>query len=232
MGNMEKVIDGLRELNGLSILVRVILALAIGGILGMERGKKNRPAGFRTHILVCLGSALVMMTNQYVYQVFETSDPVRMGAQVVSGIGFLGAGSIIVTGRDQIKGITTAAGLWAAACCGLAIGIGFYEGALIGGVSIFFVMAYLNKLDEKIRKRSKTIELYVEFKGDRPFSSFLNYTKEKHIEISDVQINKNKYAKDIDLCVVMTAWSPIKRTHEELMEIISAAEGVQYVEEL
>ena len=102
----------LREINLASVCLRIVLSLIIGGILGLERGRKNRPAGFRTYILVCLGSTLVMMTNQYVYQVFGTSDPTRMGAQVVSGISFLGAGTIIVTGRQQIKGITTAAGMW------------------------------------------------------------------------------------------------------------------------
>ena len=121
----------LREINIVSIIVRLMLATLVGGVLGLERERKNRPAGFRTYMLVCLGAALVMMTNQYVFQVYEMSDPVRLGAQVISGIGFLGAGTIIVTGQNKIKGITTAAGLWAAACCGLAIGIGFYELAIV-----------------------------------------------------------------------------------------------------
>lgn len=127
----------LQGINLVSVPVRIALSLLVGGLLGIERGRKNRPAGFRTYMLVCLGSTLVMMTNQYVYQTFSTSDPVRLGAQVISGIGFLGAGTIIVTGRNQIKGITTAAGMWTAAACGLAIGIGFYYGAILGGATIF-----------------------------------------------------------------------------------------------
>ena len=153
-------LDSLRDLNIYSIILRVFLALIMGGVLGVERGKKNHPAGFRTHMLVCLGATLVMMTNQYVFQRFQTSDPVRMGAQVISGIGFLGAGTILVTGRNQIRGITTAAGLWASACCGLAIGIGFYEGALVGGVLIIFVMSALNMANDMIRRNSKIIEVY------------------------------------------------------------------------
>lgn len=91
-----------------------------------------------------------MMTNQYIYQCFGVSDPARMGAQVISGIGFLGAGTIMVTGRHQIKGITTAAGLWTSACCGLAIGIGFYEAAVVGGIVIFLIMEFLeNGRDHK-----------------------------------------------------------------------------------
>jgi len=89
--------------------------MLLGGILGIERGRKYRPAGFRTYMLVCLGTTIVMLTNQYVYERYGGGDPVRMGAQVISGIGFLGAGTIIVTGHNQVKGLTTAAGLWAAA---------------------------------------------------------------------------------------------------------------------
>lgn len=222
----------LREVNLLSIFVRVVLALLIGGLIGIERGRKNRPAGFRTYMLVCLGSTLVMMTNQYVFQAFNTSDPVRMGAQVVSGIGFLGAGTIMVTGRHQVKGITTAAGLWAAACCGLAIGIGFYEGALIGGATTLFVMAALGNLDETIRKHGRMIELYVEFSSKKPFSSFLQFMRENDFEMTDIQINKNKYVKDVDICAIISVRSCIKRSHEEMMEFVANAAGISYVEEL
>jgi len=146
-----------RELNFYSMILRIILSVLIGGILGFDRERKNRPAGFRTYILVCLGSTLVMMTNQYVFQVFKSGDPVRLGAQVVSGVGFLGAGTIILTGRNQVKGITTAAGIWAAACCGLTIGIGFYEGAIAGGVAIFIVMALPPQLQCRVNKRTAMI---------------------------------------------------------------------------
>ena len=173
----------LRELDITSICIRILLSLIIGGILGMERGRKNRPAGFRTYILVCFGSALVMMTNQYIYQCFGVSDPARMGAQVISGIGFLGAGTIMVTGRHQIKGITTAAGLWTSACCGLAIGIGFYEAAVVGGIVIFLIMEFLEKTDGIIKKHSSVMEVYMEFRGKKPFSSFLTYARENGLDI-------------------------------------------------
>ena len=122
----------LRDVTPIAVAVRIAVAIIAGGLIGLERGMKNRPAGMRTYMVVCLGACLIMLTNQYVCQVFKTGDPVRMGAQVVSGIGFLGAGTIIVTRRNQIKGLTTAAGLWAAAGVGLAVGIGFYEAAVIG----------------------------------------------------------------------------------------------------
>lgn len=126
------------ELNSIvEITVKLLLALLCGGILGIEREHKKRPAGFRTYMLVSLGSALVMMTNQYIWEYYGIGDPTRMGAQVINGIGFLGAGTIIVTGHNRVKGLTTAAGLWTAACIGLAIGIGFYEGAVIGTIMFF-----------------------------------------------------------------------------------------------
>lgn len=225
-------LDSLRDLNIYSIILRVFLALIMGGVLGVERGKKNHPAGFRTHMLVCLGATLVMMTNQYVFQRFQTSDPVRMGAQVISGIGFLGAGTILVTGRNQVRGITTAAGLWASACCGLAIGIGFYEGALVGGVLIIFVMSALNMANDMIRRNSKIIEVYVEFRGKKTFSSFIAYVREHQMEVTNIQMNKNKYAKDVDICAVITLESQVKRPHQEMIMILTQAEGVTYVEEI
>ncbi|MDE6828818.1 MAG: MgtC/SapB family protein, partial [Lachnospiraceae bacterium] len=181
----------LRELNLVSILFRIFLSVMIGGFLGMERGKKNRPAGLRTYILVCLGSALVMMTNQYVYLTYQTGDPMRLGAQVISGVGFLGAGTIILTGRNKIMGITTAAGLWTAACGGLAIGVGFYEGAVLGGIVIAFTVSGLLRFDIWLRKKSKYLELYVEYNAEKgAFSGFLQYAREHQFEVKNIQISK------------------------------------------
>ena len=101
----------LTSLNTVSVFVRLALAVAFGGILGLERGRKHRPAGFRTYMIVCLSSALIMITDLYLVEFYGTGDPARLGAQVISGIGFLGAGSIMISNM-RIKGITTAAGLW------------------------------------------------------------------------------------------------------------------------
>ncbi len=225
-------IEYLREINMVSICVRVLLSLAIGGFLGMERGRKNRPAGLRTYILVCLGSTLVMMTNQYVFQAFGTSDPTRMGAQVISGIGFLGAGTIMVTGRQQIKGITTAAGLWTAACCGLAIGIGFFEGALIGGLIVFITMEFLEKMDMVIRKHSPIMDVYIEYDSNKKFSAFLMSARELDMDVSNIKISKNKYDKDGDLNIVLTLESHTKRPQTEMLTLIGELEGVNFIEKL
>ena len=133
------VIPYLREMNFVSVMFRLILAMVCGGMIGLERGRKRRPAGFRTYMLVCLGAALTMLLSQYEFamvmgpwkgiaqELGMKTDVSRFGAQVINGIGFLGAGTILVTGRQEVKGLTTAAGLWASACMGLAIGAGFYE---------------------------------------------------------------------------------------------------------
>ena len=225
-------IEILHDVNLVSICARIFLSVLIGGVLGLERGRKRHPAGFRTYILVCLGSTLVMMTNQYIYQVFHAGDIGRLGAQVVSGIGFLGAGTIIITGRNQVRGLTTAAGLWAAACLGLAIGIGFYEGAIIGGITIFFVMSILHGLDDAMRSRSTILQLYLEFENSMGLSSFINLAKENHIEVSDVQIIKNKTAGKKTTSVLLTAHTRENRPHAEILRILGGAESLNSIQEI
>lgn len=122
---------------------------------------KNRPAGLRTYMLVCVGSCLIMLTNQYFYQMTGAGDPMRLGAQVVSGIGFLGAGTIIVTKHNQIKGLTTAAGLWASAGVGLALGIGFYEAALTAAIGIYTILTVLQRWERRVHKKIRVLELYL-----------------------------------------------------------------------
>ena len=167
----------LRELNWASIVLRLTLAILCGGIIGIERGRKGRTAGFRTHVLVCIGATLTVLTNQYMMQYFGGGDPARLGAQVINGIGFLGAGTIIVTAHNRIKGLTTAAGLWASACVGLAVGIGLYEVALVSGASIFLVLTLLHRSELGLRRRSNVVEFYVELDPHVPLGSFLRSAK-------------------------------------------------------
>ncbi len=146
----------------LSMIIRLALACLLGGIIGFEREHVHRPAGFRTHILVCVGSALVMITSEYIYYNFSShvnTDPARLGAQVISGIGFLGAGTIIKEGIS-VKGLTTAASLWAVSCVGIAVGIGFYGGAFIATAFIFITLVVAKKTQSKMAVK-KSIRLYV-----------------------------------------------------------------------
>ena len=145
-----EVMNYLREPNLASSMFRLTLATICGGLIGIERIRKRRPAGFRTHTLVCIGAALTMIISQYLWSRGQTTDLSRLGAQVINGIGFLGAGTIIVTGRQQVKGLTTAAGLWASACMGLAIGAGFYFGAVVGCILIILTTTLLSYFEGKI----------------------------------------------------------------------------------
>ena len=132
MQHMEAFFDYLRELNMASISARLVLSVILGGLIGMERGRRGRAAGLRTHILVCLGAAMASLLGVFITKELEiSSDAGRIAAQVISGIGFLGAGTIVIKGRFRVSGLTTAAGLWATASIGLALGYAFFEGALI-----------------------------------------------------------------------------------------------------
>ena len=148
---MLPVFDGLRTVTLASVTVRMLLAVLCGGIIGIERAYKRRPAGFRTHILICLGAAITTLTSQYLYlNLHYYTDMARLGAQVVAGIGFIGAGTIVVTRQQRVKGLTTAAGLWASAIIGLTIGGGFYEGALLATALVFFAESVLSRLEYRV----------------------------------------------------------------------------------
>ncbi|WP_320932155.1 MgtC/SapB family protein [Hungatella effluvii] len=147
METVTAAVEYLEGINLASITMRIVMSMVCGGVIGIERGKAHQPAGMRTYMLVCMGAAMVMLTGQYMYYHFQTGDPARLGAQVVSGIGFLGAGSIIISGKTKIKGLTTAAGLWTAACIGLSIGIGFYEAGIIATLAVSLIMTQLKKLE-------------------------------------------------------------------------------------
>lgn len=228
----EYIPEVLRELNPISVAVRLALSLLCGGILGVERGRKKRPAGFRTYMLVCMGSALVMLTNQYITTLYQGTDPSRMGAQVVSGIGFLGAGTIIVTGRNRVKGLTTAAGLWAAACVGLALGVGFYTGALGGCLLIFVVMALLQRLDDWVMASTKVINLYVEFEQMSDVGAFIKFAKEQGFRISDLELVQTNGMSDKGVGALCNLRLPKKKPHAEILQMLSGLERVRYVEEL
>lgn len=222
----------LQDVNVLSITVRLGLAVVFGGIIGMNRGRKRMPAGFRTHILVCMGAALTMITNQYICQITGGSDPARMGAQVISGIGFLGAGTIIVTGRNKVKGLTTAASLWTSGCMGLAVGIGLYSGAIIACVYMLFVMTVLQKIDEKMLQKSRNMSLYIEFGAIEDVSDFITYLKSKRITVADLDISHiHEHDRDA-VSVVICIEIPKKTSHIDIIEAIGKFSGIKYIQEM
>ncbi len=220
----------IRDVTYLAVALRVVVAIILGGLIGLERGMKNRAAGMRTYMTVCLGACLVMLTNQYIFQVYGAGDPVRMGAQVVSGIGFLGAGTIVVTRRSQIKGLTTAAGLWAAAGIGLALGIGFYEAAIAGTLAIFFVMTLLQGLDNRVHRKTKSFTAYIELDKSTTFGDFVRSVQELSLDVRDVQREAGSEAGTRGY--ILTVKSVKRRNHIELADEIRDIPGVVFLEDL
>lgn len=226
------IINYLREPNIVSALFRLTLATVCGGMIGIERIRKRRPAGFRTHTLVCIGSALTMIISQYLWSIGQTTDLSRLGAQVINGIGFLGAGTIIVTGRQQVKGLTTAAGLWASACMGLAIGAGFYFGALVGCVLIILTSTLLSYFEGAIMATARNMNVYVEFESTNDMGAVIDSLKTSNVKIYDVEITKLRASDGILPGAIFSIRLPKKLKHADVIAQISAVSGIHTVEEL
>lgn len=226
------MLDILKDNYLIPSLIRLSLALVCGGILGLERGRKKRPAGFRTYMLVCLGAALVMLTNEFINEKYGGVDVSRMGAQVINGIGFLGAGTIIFTGHNKVKGLTTAAGLWASACIGLSVGIGFYTGAVIGTIMIYLTMSVLHKLDESVISSTKLINLYIELESTEDIVVLIKAIKEQHIKISNLEIERIGKLNDLGPAILLSLHINKKQNHAEIIDILGLLKGVVYIEEV
>lgn len=203
-----------------------------GGIIGLERSRKNRPAGFRTYMIVCLSSALVMMTNQYIYNNFSGSDPARLGAQVISGIGFLGAGTIMVTSRSQIKGLTSAAGLWASACLGLAIGVGFYTGAVIVALIVFIIITFFKKIDYMLTSNNRIINIYTSFKSIEQLDKFIIFCNLSDFKVRNIEITKDTIPHEISVIAIITLEAKERMNHVDVIQKLNSFEGLVHIEEL
>ena len=181
----------LRDMTMLSVTVRLLLATLCGGIIGIEREFKRRPAGFRTHILICLGAAITTLTSQYLFLVMHyNTDVARLGAQVVAGIGFIGAGTIIVTRRQRVKGLTTAAGLWASAIVGLALGAGFFEGGVLVTVLIVMAERVFSRLEYFLLRRSPDIYLYMEYTERNCLDEVMRIFRDHHVRMLHLEVTR------------------------------------------
>lgn len=230
---IESIVTYLEALNFISIFLRLTMAVVFGGIIGYGRERERRPAGLRTHILVSIGAALAMITNIYICQVYGTSsDPTRLGAQVISGIGFLGAGTIIVTGKNKVRGLTTAAGLWASASMGLAIGAGFYSGAIIGCIFISAVTVVLAKLDKKINNKSRNITLYILVNSTSAASRLLIDIQSKNVRISDIEISNNNVSSNDLIGILLGLKISREVCHDDFIESISNKNEVIFMQEI
>lgn len=222
----------LREVTQLAVVLRILASVLVGGLIGLERGMKNRPAGLRTYMLVCVGSCLIMLTNQYVYQCTGAGDPMRLGAQVVSGIGFLGAGTIVVTKHNQIMGLTTAAGLWACAGVGLAFGIGFYEAAVTATIGIYAILAFLQRWELRLHQKIRLLEVYIELANTMPLNEFSQNLRALDLQIEGIQFEPDSVLEKDTRAIVLSLKSAKREDHDFLLQQIKALPGIVHLEEL
>ena len=221
------------SLDFLSVFARLMLAVICGGVIGLERERKRRPAGFRTHILICLGAAMTTLTSQYiVLELHLFTDLARLGAQVIAGIGFIGAGTIIVTKRRQVKGLTTAAGLWVSAIVGLCCGAGFFEGAIYASLLILLAELIFVKLEYLLISRSKSFNVYVEYTSSEVLPQIVDTIKNSDTYIYDLELTKKVKNGGTAHSAVFSLHTSRKMSHQMLMTTISKTDGVTAVEEL
>ena len=240
MSVITEFLEILTESNSASTAVRIVFAALCGGLIGLERGRRRRPAGFRTHMLVCMGAALTMIIGQYIAMRMQivpefagkTTDISRLGAQVINGIGFLGAGTIIVTDRQEVKGLTTAAGLWASACMGLAIGAGFYVGAIMGCALILLSITLMRSLEQVFMAKTRNVNIYVEMTDINDIGLVIDTVKRENIRIYDIEITKADPNSGAYANAVFSMCLPEKQPHAHIIAKLASVECVRSIEEL
>ena len=210
-------------------LIRLAMAMLVSGILGMERTRKLRPAGMRTYMLVCIGACSTMLGGIYLYEMFGPGfDPARMAAQVISGIGFIGAGTIMVAPHQKVRGLTTAAGLWAVACLGINIGVGNYVIAFGVFVSMLITMFVADKLELVFFRHLRRIHVTVLMQSLEVVPVIRDYMKSMDITLSNLEFAQAIENKGVS----MTCFLRLKhRTdHQTAIDKLESVPGVLYVE--
>ena len=226
---MEKFLETIYSFNEISMVLRLALAVICAGVIGIEREQKRRAAGFRTHILIAMGAAMTSLLGQFLASGLPT-DPLRIGAQVVSGMGFIGAGTIFVTRRKDAKGLTTAARLWTTAIIGLAAGAGCYIEVIFCTVMILLAQMVFSKIEYYLISSSKVMNVYVDFSDKKDIYTVNQMINDKKIEILSTEINKSP--DDDGISAVFTLKFLAKTDHEEILRDLAELESVRRVEGL
>jgi len=233
---MYKISELFYSFNEISIVARLVLAAFCGGLIGIERETKRRAAGFRTHILTAMGAAMTTLVGQYLLTLDISnaenfaSDPLRLGAQVISGMGFIGAGAIIVTRRKQVKGLTTAAGLWTTAIIGLAAGAGCYLEVVFSTAIIILAELIFSKAEYYLMSNPRIVNVYVDFVDKSALYKINERINEQKIEILDAEITKS--SEDEGISVIFMLKFPRKTDRGDILNEIAHLESVRMVEEL
>lgn len=214
---------------------RMVLAVFCGMLVGLERQLKGHSvaAGCKTFCLVCLGAALAMLTNEYiVISGNGNGDLARMAAQVISGIGFLGAGTIITTGSNKIRGLATAASLWVTAALGISIGTGFYTGVAGGVACILVSTAACNVVQRLVNQKSRVMRIQLECINEAFMLQLIEYIRDKNFRIMTItRHSENKWYKK-DICVIIEMDLQKRRNHSEILQDIRSMDGLRYIQEI
>lgn len=220
------------DFSTLSVTLRLLLAMVLGSLVGIERANKRYAAGIRTFALVCLGSALATITGIYLSQIADSpADIGRIPAQLLCGVGFLGAGTIIVTDRRQVRGLTTAAGLWVTAAMGIAIGAGFIWAALVCFVLMIITTYFMYYMTMHVENHTRTTVLYIEL-DQKSMEKLLNFINAEDYEINSIERRKEQPLVEGDIVIRIMIDLRKRENHKMIMHDIRALEGVHYVEEL
>lgn len=226
-------LDVLRDISLLSVVVRMVLAVVCGGAIGIERSRKRRPAGFRTHILICLGAAMTTMTSQFLLLELQLyTDVGRLGAQVVAGIGFMGAGTIIVTRNRRVKGLTTAAGLWVSAIVGLCCGAGYIEGAVLATALVLMAELFFSKLEFRLMGNARQVRLLIVYRDTNCLNEVIKFIHDLDLKILDMEIHRGGQDENEhpDTNFLVQIHRKIKL--DDLIRDLSQLDGVFAVEEI
>lgn len=228
MSILAQMIEYLRDYSVVSAIFRLFLAVILGAFVGFERERHGRAAGLRTHILVCLGATVATLIGHYNMSHFNiTADPMRIGAQVLSGIGFLGVGTILSKGRFQVTGLTTAAGLWTTATIGLATGIGFYEGAIVTTILVVLTMTTLAMFDSQIIKKNKRIRIYIELDDINNVNPLINKLRNDY-DATGIQVTVPRSGISGNAGIEATIQQLENETFESMIELVNSFEEVKY----
>lgn len=229
MTYITNVIESMREFTFASIAFRLVLATVLSALMGSERGRRGRAAGLRTHILVCVGAAMAAMTGIYIVQDLQMSgDASRIAAQVISGIGFLGAGTILVKNGSTITGLTTAACVWATGAIGLAIGYGFYEAAVIATVITYLTIKLLSNFEHKQALFGKECSMYIEFIEANQLNNVIFQMKERGYLVESIALAPSKTNLPNSIAATLTIKTKKKVNVQEVLADVNKIDGVNF----
>ena len=231
---MLHIFDFVRQMSFFAVVVRMLTAALCGALVGLERELKRRPAGFRTHMLICVGASVTVLTNLYLYQVMHLyTDISRMGAQVIAGISFIGAGTIIVSKHRRVKGLTTAAGLWAVGIVGLVCGAGYIELALFVTAMVLLAEIFLSRLEYRFARQIRDVNLYVEYRHSGDVQQIMDAFQRSGAQVNDLEISRITGEEEpAHYAAVFSVQVKRSKLSETVIPAVTALANVITVEEL